>query len=85
MGSKGTRYKDYSDEKLYDPEINIQIGCWYINKLLNQFEDVETSLAAYNAGSGNVSKWLKDERYSQDGKKSMRFLLETKEYVKSSR
>ena len=49
--------KDYSDEKLYDPEINIQIGCWYINKLLNQFEDVETSLAAYNAGSGNVSKW----------------------------
>lgn len=75
--------KDYSDEKLYDPEINIQIGCWYINKLLNQFEDVETSLAAYNAGSGNVSKWLKDERYSQDGKKVHEIAFwETKEYVK---
>lgn len=75
--------EEYSSEKLFDPEINIHIGCWYIKKLLDQFEDIETSLAAYNAGSGNVSKWLQDKNYSKDGKKVHNIpFLETKAYVK---
>ena len=49
------------------PEINILIGCWYLNKLINQYDNVETALAAYNAGSGNVSRWLADDEYSSDG------------------
>lgn len=57
-----------SPEALFDPETNIQIGCWYLARLLNQYDqNVSVALAAYNAGSGNVSKWLKDEQYSQDG------------------
>ena len=58
---------DITPEKLYDPETNIMIGCWYLRKLTDQFNNTDTALAAYNAGSGNVSKWLNDENYSKDG------------------
>ncbi len=60
---------DYKESLLYDPEINISIGCWYINKLNTQFNNnLELVLAAYNGGSGNVTKWLNDYNYSDDGK-----------------
>lgn len=60
---------DYSAEKLFDPETNVRIGCWYLQNLLKQFDnDLDLALAAYNGGSGNVSEWLKDKRYSSDGK-----------------
>ncbi|NLK21677.1 MAG: lytic transglycosylase domain-containing protein [Epulopiscium sp.] len=73
----------YSSEKLYDPEINIQMGCWYIKRLLIQYNNVDTALAAYNAGSGNVSKWLKNEEYSKDGENLIIIpFKETREYVK---
>lgn len=59
----------YKDELLYEPDINIEIGCWYLNKLNSQFENnLELVLAAYNGGSGNVTKWLNDSNYSDDGK-----------------
>ena len=64
MGLKG-----YNDDSLYDPDINIRIGCWYINYLKElYFGDMNLALAAYNGGSGNVRKWLNDPRYSRDGK-----------------
>ena len=51
-----------------DPETNIRIGCWYLNWLLDKFDGVtETALAGYNAGHGNVDKWLADEAMSADG------------------
>ena len=51
-----------------DPEMNIRIGCWYLNWLLDKFDGVtETALAGYNAGHGNVDKWLADEAMSADG------------------
>lgn len=60
--------ESYSSEKLFDPETNIHIGTWYLNWLLEQFDyNEKTACAAYNAGIGNVRKWLKDERYSKDG------------------
>ncbi len=59
----------YENNMLFKPEVNIQIGCWYIAKLLRQYEgDLEVALAAYNAGSGHVAKWRSNPAYSQDGK-----------------
>jgi len=60
--------ENYDNEKLFDPDVNINIGTWYFKRLLNQYGDVYTAAAAYNAGSGNVSSWLKNEKYSHDGK-----------------
>lgn len=74
----------YTNDSLYNPEVNIEIGCWYLNKLIVQFnEPLETALAAYNAGSGNVSKWLANNQYSDDGKtlKQIPF-KETRNYIK---
>jgi len=59
----------YNDDSLYDPAVNIRIGCWYLDRLRNHFQgDLNLALAAYNGGSGNVEKWLQDPRYSKDGK-----------------
>jgi len=48
-------------EFLRDPERNIQIGCWYLEKLREQYRDrpAETAmtLAAYNAGPSRVDEW----------------------------
>lgn len=64
IGLSGFNYQD----DIFDPEKNIMIGCWYLGVLKKQYGgDLELVLAAYNAGSGNVSKWLKDSRYSKDG------------------
>ena len=74
---------EYNQEMLFEPKVNIKIGCWYLNKLIHQFEIIQTALAAYNAGSGNVSKWLQDSNYSDDGKTLKEIPYgETKRYVK---
>lgn len=52
---------------IFDPEDNIHCGCACLRLLINQFGSVDVALAAYNAGMGNVSSWLKDPRYSVDG------------------
>ncbi|HLX18892.1 MAG TPA: lytic transglycosylase domain-containing protein [Gaiellaceae bacterium] len=43
---------------LYDPEVNIRYGAWYLRNLLNKYGDERTALAAYNAGERNVDEWL---------------------------
>ncbi len=61
--------EDYDDSMLYDPSVNIRMGTWLLNSLSKEFDyELETVLAAYNAGSGTVSKWLKDESCSRDGR-----------------
>lgn len=53
----------FSAEMLFDPEINVEIGCWYLRKLIDQYKNVDMALAAYNAGSGNVAKWIANPEY----------------------
>lgn len=69
---------------LTDPDTNIRIGCWYLSWLLDKFDGVtETALAGYNAGHGNVTKWLADEEMSADGITLEEIPYEeTKSYVK---
>ena len=59
---------DYRFDRMVEPALNIQIGCWYLRRLIDQYGVEETALAAYNAGSGNVSNWLAEARYSADGR-----------------
>lgn len=46
-------------DDLYDPEINVRYGAWYLRNLLNRYGDERTALAAYHAGQGNVDSWRK--------------------------
>lgn len=77
------KIKDFESSKLLEPQTNIRIGCWYIARLLKQYDqNIELALVAYNAGSGNVSKWLKDSNISSNGKTLDRIPFEeTKNYV----
>lgn len=74
---------DYDHIDLYDVETNIEIGCIYLEYLIDTYENIETALAAYNAGPGNTDKWLKDKNYSDDGKALVKIPFEeTEKYVK---
>ena len=53
---------------LRDPERNIQIACWYLEKIHEQFQDQPDSetrmIAAYNAGPSRAVEWSR----VQDGR-----------------
>lgn len=46
---------------LRDPERNIQIGCWYLEKVQEQYRDLPDAearmIAAYNAGPSRAAEW----------------------------
>jgi soluble lytic murein transglycosylase len=52
------------NEFLSDPERNIQIGCWYLEKMRNNYRgspaETAMTLSAYNAGASRVTEWSKD-------------------------
>lgn len=45
---------------LLDPELNVRYGSWYLRNLLDRYDDLETALAAYHAGQGNVDHWRRE-------------------------
>jgi soluble lytic murein transglycosylase len=47
-------------QDLYNPEINVRYGSWYLRHLLDKYGDEETALAAYNAGQDNVDRWRRE-------------------------
>ena len=50
----GSRFRVHD---LYDPEINVRYGAWYLRHLIDKYGDERTALAAYNAGQDNVDRW----------------------------
>ena len=55
----------YSEYLLMDASRNIDCGTWYLRKLLGRYQRTDNplpyALADYNAGRGNVLKWIKGE------------------------
>ena len=60
--------KTTNTKMLYDPKTNIKIGVTYFNFLLEKY-DYNTNIAviAYNAGFGNVDKWIQKGIIKEDG------------------
>ncbi|MEB3100507.1 lytic transglycosylase domain-containing protein [Ferviditalea candida] len=62
------QFSDMIRDQLEIPAINIEVGTWYIDSLLKQFDKhiklkteedrIAVIAAAYNAGPGNVANWL---------------------------
>ncbi len=75
--------EDYSADRLYEPALNISMGIWYMSWLEQQFDKEPAQvLAAYNAGPGNVKKWIEAEIWdgSQQQLENIPF-NETRNYV----
>jgi soluble lytic murein transglycosylase len=52
------RIRNYNAAKLFDPEINILLGTRHLTSLLKRYGSTELALAAYNAGSSRVDRWV---------------------------
>ncbi|NDI36341.1 lytic transglycosylase domain-containing protein [Chengkuizengella sediminis] len=67
------RSPNLSKDKMLDVRVNIQMGVWYLNALYVEFkpylidkpikDQISLLCAAYNAGPGNVKKWLNEQRW----------------------
>ena len=82
------RKKDTSDIAFADvtnPEIAIDYGAFLLKQHLSEFDTIENALCAYNAGRGNLLKWLSDDKYSKDTENGRQIVdipfKETKGYV----
>lgn len=77
-------------EFLSDPERNIQVGCWYFEKIRERYRgrpaETAMTLAAYNAGQSRVEEWTKDadaRQMSETDFMSRIGIASTKAYVSS--
>ncbi len=49
----------YDVGRLHDPDYNVMLGSAYFQRMLNTWDgSVPLAVASYNAGSGNVRKWI---------------------------
>lgn len=68
---------------LFNENINIDYGAFYLRYLLDKFKCLESAICAYNAGEGKVKGWLKNKEFSDNGI-TLKIVpyLETNEYLK---
>lgn len=56
-----------TEEDLFNPELNIKIGLKYFTSLLEKYNNYNLAIIAYNAGIGNVDKWIQEGTIKADG------------------
>lgn len=74
----------FRESDLVNPELNVRYGSWYLSHLHEKLDGSELSwslaLAAYNAGQGNVAKWMADDKDGELRTEEIPF-TETRNYV----
>lgn len=69
LAGKFDEEETFSSELLYEPEINLKYGCWFLQWLMDRYEGDRTlATAAFHAGHRTVDEWLEDPAVSPDGK-----------------
>ena len=58
---------DFKIDLLYQAEDNIKIGTKYYKTLYDKYKNNAVALMAYNAGSGNVDRWIQEGTIKSDG------------------
>lgn len=70
-------------EALFEEEVSVRYGAFFLRMLLDEFGETRTALAAYHAGRGQVNRWLRDPEVSPDGRTLERIpFAETEHYVR---
>jgi soluble lytic murein transglycosylase len=58
--------RDYSDDVLFHPEINVHLGTAYFADLQRRYRELQISLVAYNAGPTRARRWRQRPEYRID-------------------
>ena len=62
--ARAMKRRDFGRDSLWNPRVNIEAGSWYLARALGRWVDKDAeeripfALAEYNAGLGNVLRWL---------------------------
>lgn len=81
--SKKMNLGEITEEDLYNPEVNIKIGTKYFKSLLEKYDNYNLAIIAYNAGMGNVDKWIEQGILDNQGENIENIpFAETKSYAK---
>ncbi|MEO6388789.1 MAG: lytic transglycosylase domain-containing protein [Croceibacterium sp.] len=64
-GKTGVAYMSAS--LVQDPQYNIMLGNGYFQRMYSSYGSYPLAVAAYNAGPGNVNKWLRDNGDPRQG------------------
>ncbi|MBN2356065.1 transglycosylase SLT domain-containing protein [candidate division KSB1 bacterium] len=67
-----------AEKVLYDPIINIRLGCRYMSELVDMYQE-DGGLAAYNAGPKRAELWLASNRNDST------LVAETRDYIPAVR
>ncbi len=60
-------YEEIAFDDLFDPDVNVRFGAYFISRSLERYGgDLSTAAAAYHSGWGTVDRLL-EEGYSADG------------------
>lgn len=85
LSGSGLPFKRLQRQDLFDPELNVTLGCLYLKQMLDRYQGkLHLALAAYNAGPHRVDQWLIDFPEQDE----LMFIeqipfTETRNYVKS--
>lgn len=74
---------NFSEEDLCKANINIELGCFYLNYLMDIFDNnIVNVLCAYNWGLGNLQDWINNGNIDSCGTIINIPIKETKNYIK---
>ncbi|NLL43938.1 MAG: lytic transglycosylase domain-containing protein [Firmicutes bacterium] len=81
LGSR--RSEHVSADDLFDPELNVVLGTYYLKYLCERFPTEYAALAAYNAGPTNARRWLEEGLWDGSYERSGQIpFAETRSYVR---
>ena len=63
-GEEGIKWTT-AEKVLFDPIVNIRLGCRYLSDLIHQYE-IDGGLAAYNGGEKRAALWIKNRNHKTD-------------------
>ena len=59
---------EVSEDDLFHPDLNIKLGLKYYKTLLDKYNNnYQMAIIAYNAGIGNVDKWIQEGTINKEG------------------
>ena len=74
-----------SEEELFSPELNIEIGAWYLSRALKRYRGCRDALALalceYNAGPGRTVEWIPNPDVPDESVFDLITISSTKKYV----